>query len=115
MIQVCNKLRYKFELAFIVYFLETILSNPLLLFISIYTLLVPYFLLSCVRFPVAIMCDLLGYLPLDLSPRGPLTNILSRSPFKFTVEQRVCHVFNEITQQQFEPTLTVVYNLQFHR
>lgn len=86
------------------------MSNPLLLFISVH-----YFLLSCVRFPVAIMCDLLGYLPLNLSPRGPLTNILSRSPFKFTVEQRVCHVFNEITQQQFEPTLSVVYNLKFHR
>lgn len=110
MIQVCNKLRIKFELAFIVYFLETILSNPLSLFISVH-----YFLLSCVRFPVAIMCDLLGYLLLNLSPRGPLTNILSRSPLKFTVEQRVCHVFNEITQQQFEPTLTVVYNLKFHR
>lgn len=110
MIQVCNKLRFKFELAFIVYVLETILSNPLLLFISVH-----YFLLSCVRFPVAIMCDLLGYLPLHLSPRGPLTNILSRSPFKFTVEQRVCHVFNEITQQQFEPTVTVVHNLKFHR
>lgn len=110
MIQVFNKPRFKFELAFIVYFLERILSNPLLLFISVH-----YFMLSCVRFPVAIRCDLLGYLPLNLSPRGPLTNILSRSPFKFTVEQRVCHVFNEITQQQFEPTLTVVYNLKFHR